>query len=147
MFGIGMPELLLLLAIALIVIGPKKLPDLAKALGRGLAEFRRATDEFKHTINTEQYAHTRDRQVRDQDRTAPPLDEAPEPAASTETAAPPVVDELTAEKNEAGPTAADPEAVAEPQTGAGTEASDAEPVADDSEPSKTEEPRVATDDR
>ena len=47
MFGIGMPELLLILALALIVLGPKKLPELAKALGKGLAEFRRATDEIK----------------------------------------------------------------------------------------------------
>jgi TatA/E family protein of Tat protein translocase len=45
MFGIGGPELLLILAIALIVLGPKKLPDLARALGKGLAEFRRATDD------------------------------------------------------------------------------------------------------
>jgi len=47
MFGIGMPELLLILAVALIVLGPKKLPDLARALGKGLSEFRRATDEIK----------------------------------------------------------------------------------------------------
>jgi sec-independent protein translocase protein TatA len=47
MFGIGMPELLLILGLALIVLGPKKLPELAKALGKGLAEFRRATDELK----------------------------------------------------------------------------------------------------
>lgn len=47
MFGIGMPELLLILALALIVLGPKKLPELAKTLGKGLAEFRRATDELK----------------------------------------------------------------------------------------------------
>jgi TatA/E family protein of Tat protein translocase len=47
MFGIGMPELILILGLALIVLGPKKLPELAKALGKGLAEFRRATDELK----------------------------------------------------------------------------------------------------
>ena len=50
MFGIGMPELLLLLAIALIVIGPKKLPDLAKSLGRAMREFKKATNEFKETM-------------------------------------------------------------------------------------------------
>jgi TatA/E family protein of Tat protein translocase len=47
MFGIGMPELLLILAVALVVLGPKKLPELARALGKGMAEFRRATDELK----------------------------------------------------------------------------------------------------
>jgi TatA/E family protein of Tat protein translocase len=50
MFGIGMPEMLLILAIALIVIGPKKLPDLAKSLGRAMREFKKATNEFKETI-------------------------------------------------------------------------------------------------
>ncbi len=53
MFGIGMPELLLVLALALIVIGPKKLPDIARALGRGFAEFRRATDELKTSFHEE----------------------------------------------------------------------------------------------
>jgi Tat protein translocase TatB subunit len=50
MFGIGMPELLLLLAIALIVVGPKKLPELARALGRGIAEFKKATNELKESL-------------------------------------------------------------------------------------------------
>ena len=52
MFGIGMPELLLLLAIALIVVGPKKLPELAKALGRGIAEFKKATNDLKESLET-----------------------------------------------------------------------------------------------
>jgi TatA/E family protein of Tat protein translocase len=54
MFGIGMPELLLLLAIALIVIGPKKLPDLAKSLGRAMREFKKATNDFKETIQIDE---------------------------------------------------------------------------------------------
>lgn len=53
MFGIGFPELLLIMALALIVLGPKRLPDLAKALGRGIAEFKKATDELKKTLHEE----------------------------------------------------------------------------------------------
>lgn len=53
MFGIGFPELLLIMALALIVLGPKRLPDIARALGRGLAEFKRATDELKQTFAEE----------------------------------------------------------------------------------------------
>lgn len=53
MFGIGMPEMILILAVALIVIGPKKLPDLAKSLGRAMGEFKRATSEFKETMTIE----------------------------------------------------------------------------------------------
>jgi Tat protein translocase TatB subunit len=51
MFGIGMPELLIIMAVALIVIGPKKLPDLARALGKGMAEFKRAAQDIKESIN------------------------------------------------------------------------------------------------
>jgi TatA/E family protein of Tat protein translocase len=51
MFGIGMPEMILILAIALVVIGPKKLPDLAKSLGRAMREFKKATNEFKETMH------------------------------------------------------------------------------------------------
>ena len=53
MFGLGVSELLLIAAIALIFIGPQKLPDLARALGRGFAEFKRATDEMKGTFAEE----------------------------------------------------------------------------------------------
>src|SRR5512140_1863569 len=50
MFGIGMPELLVIAVIALLVVGPKKLPDIAKALGKGLSEFRKVTEEATDTI-------------------------------------------------------------------------------------------------
>ena len=53
MFNMGMTEMLIIGAIALVVIGPKKLPDLARALGRGMTEFRKATNEFKTTIKDE----------------------------------------------------------------------------------------------
>jgi Tat protein translocase TatB subunit len=51
MFGIGFPELILIMVIALIVIGPNKLPDLARALGKGMAEFRKATQDIKDSLD------------------------------------------------------------------------------------------------
>ncbi|SCY86740.1 twin-arginine translocase TatA/TatE family subunit [Desulfoluna spongiiphila] len=53
MFGMGMPEILLIMAVALIVIGPKKLPELAKTLGRAFGEFRKATSDLKETFTVD----------------------------------------------------------------------------------------------
>ncbi len=50
MLNIGPPELLLVLVIALIVVGPKKLPELARTIGRGLSEFRKVQDEVKDMV-------------------------------------------------------------------------------------------------
>jgi sec-independent protein translocase protein TatB len=53
MFGIGSTELLVILVVALIVIGPSKLPDLMKTLGKGMAEFRRMSTDVKSTLEAE----------------------------------------------------------------------------------------------
>ena len=72
MFGIGMTELLLIGALALMVLGPKKLPDLARALGKGFAEFKRATDEFKNTLQEEtRVAETKERLLKEGKLTPP----------------------------------------------------------------------------
>jgi sec-independent protein translocase protein TatB len=53
MFGIGMPELILIAVVALIVLGPKRLPDLAKSMGRAVREFKKATSELKETLQVD----------------------------------------------------------------------------------------------
>ncbi len=67
MFGLGFWEIMVILALALIVIGPKKLPDIAKTLGKGLREFRSATDDLKNSF----------------DPTAPPKPRPPQAPAQT----------------------------------------------------------------
>ncbi|WP_199177379.1 Sec-independent protein translocase protein TatB [Geothermobacter hydrogeniphilus] len=79
MFGIGFPELLMILAIALMVIGPKKLPDIARAMGRAMNEFKKATDEFKHTIQEETRTDELRRQILDGGKLQPPDSAEEEP--------------------------------------------------------------------
>ncbi|MEK7841189.1 MAG: Sec-independent protein translocase protein TatB [Deltaproteobacteria bacterium] len=50
MFGIGVTELIVILVIALIVIGPEKVPEIAKALGKAFAEFKKATEDIKNSV-------------------------------------------------------------------------------------------------
>jgi TatA/E family protein of Tat protein translocase len=84
MFGIGMPELILIMALALIVLGPKKLPEIARALGKGLAEFRRATDELK-----EELRHVEAEIDRPENSTMKSQPADSPPAGSAETSPPP----------------------------------------------------------
>ena len=54
MFGtIGMPELILIFAVALLLFGPRKMPQIGRSIGRALGEFRRASNDFKRTIEDE----------------------------------------------------------------------------------------------
>lgn len=53
MLGIGFPEIVMILVIALIVFGPRKLPEVGRTLGKALGEFRKATDDLKNTIERE----------------------------------------------------------------------------------------------
>lgn len=53
MFGIGTMELLVIMAVALIVVGPRKLPQIARSLGKAFGEFKRVTNDVKRTIDAE----------------------------------------------------------------------------------------------
>jgi len=53
MFGLGIPELLVIFVIALIVFGPKKLPELGRSVGRAMAEFKKASQEFQESMQAE----------------------------------------------------------------------------------------------
>ena len=81
MFGLGFPEIVVILVLALILLGPQRLPDAAKQLGKGLREFKKATDDLKSQFEGELYGDPRPTPPR---RADPAL-----PAAGAE--APPLV--------------------------------------------------------
>lgn len=91
MFGsLGGPELILILVIALIVFGPRKLPEIGKSMGKMLMEFRRASNEFKRTVEDEVESEKRAESTRlaAPAPAPPPVAEAPPPAEPEVPAAP-----------------------------------------------------------
>jgi len=82
MFGIGMTEIIVIAVLALIVIGPEKLPGLARSLGRGFAEFKRATNELKESFDLEMDKN----ESREQKASAAPAAVAETPAAEEQAA-------------------------------------------------------------
>jgi Tat protein translocase TatB subunit len=75
--GLGGPELFLIMVIALIVFGPRKLPEIGKSMGKMMAEFRKASQEFRQTIESEVEAE----KIRDATRIEMPRFDSP-PAAT-----------------------------------------------------------------
>jgi sec-independent protein translocase protein TatB len=87
MFGIGMQELLLILVIALIILGPKKLPDVAKSLGKALNEFKRATSDIKESLEVDHSLNTVKKSF-DAMNDAQPVAGAPAPHGPSEATTP-----------------------------------------------------------
>jgi TatA/E family protein of Tat protein translocase len=80
MFGpLGFPELIFILVLALLIFGPKRLPEIGRTIGRGMAEFRKASTDLKRTINTE---------LALDEPAAPPVRPWLEPAGAPERTAP-----------------------------------------------------------
>lgn len=111
MFGIGPTELIVIMVIALLVLGPKRLPELAAGLGKGLAEFRRATADINAELDDARRAieeQTRDvkRTVKVERRVSRSQRSEPGPIArETEREAPDAEDEDDLEESEAAGTA------------------------------------------
>ena len=83
MFGsLGLPEILLILVVALLVFGPKRLPEVGRTIGKGLGEFRRASADLKRTVNAE-LALDDDERPRTARRPEPPLVAAGAPRGSS----------------------------------------------------------------
>lgn len=117
MFGIGGPELLIICVVALIVIGPQKLPELLRSLGKGVAEFKRVGNEVKSTLDDEvtkaetearkkevdaELARRKAEKARQESAAAEQASESAAPADEAEAAGTPASEDQAAPAPEAG---------------------------------------------
>ena len=91
MFGLGFGEIVIILVLALVLLGPQKLPEVAKQLGKGLRDFKKASDDLKSQFEQELYA---DERKSARARIAPPTATAPVPAAAPQPVPPASVDNV-----------------------------------------------------
>jgi sec-independent protein translocase protein TatB len=96
MFGIGTPELLVILVVALIVLGPERMPEIARALGKAMAELRRATSGLTDELHNARIMLEQEAQAAARKTAAPP----PEPPSIASAAPAPPAAEPAAEKKD-----------------------------------------------
>jgi len=118
MFGtLGGQEILLIVILGLIVFGPRKLPEIGKTMGKMLAEFRKASNDFRQTVENEVEADKLRTELAEQAGSAP--------ATTTPAAPEPPVTETT---SDAAPAAIEPPAASETQVADGAAPADATPA-------------------
>lgn len=86
--SIGMPELIIIFVVALVIFGPKKLPELGRSLGRSLSEFKRASNELKNTLEEEVRVEEQREQRAAAEKATPPPEAFSTPTAAGETTSP-----------------------------------------------------------
>ena len=107
MFGLGTPELVIILVIALVIFGPRKLPELGRSLGRSIGEFKRASNELRNTLEEEirvEAKRDQSAKIRTEQDEAIAAAVPPSATATPGPVASPVGDETVSRTADSGPT-------------------------------------------